>query len=322
MRATYAEALVGAIAELMRVDQRVFLLGQDVGRFGGALQGDKGLWEEFGPARVLEAPISESAMVGAAVGAALFGRRPIVEISFGEFLPTAMSQIVLQAANMRYMTAGAGSAPLVLRTRVGDGPYRGHPQSYEAWFPHVPGLKVVMPATPRDARGLMRAAILDDGPVLVFEPMGLYHSRGPVPLEPEEVPIGRARLARAGRDATVVASGLMVPRALAAADLLAGEGIAAEVLDLRTLAPLDKAAILASVRKTGRLVVAHEAWKVGGSGAEVAAMVAEEGFAHLRAPILRVGAPHLPIPAAQTLRDLVIPSAATIAEALRRVCAA
>jgi len=307
------------MAEAMRADERVFFMGQDVGRFGGALQGSKGLWEEFGPARVLEAPIAESAMVGACVGAALFGMRPIVEISFGEFLPTAMSQIVLQAANIHYMTAGRGRVPLVLRTRVGDGPYRGHPQSYEAWFPHVPGLKVVMPATARDAGGLMRAAIRDDGPVLFFEPMSLYHSRGDVPEEPSTTPLGAAAVARAGRDVTVVASGAMTPRALAAAEALNAEAIDVEVVDLRTLAPLDREAILASARKTGRVVVAHEAWKIGGIGAEVAAMIAEEAFEDLLAPIVRVGAPHVPIPSAQSLRDLVIPSADTIADAVRRV---
>ena len=321
-RITFAEAIVEAMAEAMRADERVFFMGQDVGRFGGALQGSRGLWEEFGPARVLEAPISESAMVGACIGAALFGARPVVEVSFGEFLPTAMSQIVLQAANIHYMTAGKGRVPLVLRTRVGDGPYRGHPQSYEAWFPHVPGLKVVMPATARDARGLMRSAIRDDGPVLFFEAMALCHSRGSVPLDPDEVPIGRASLARAGRDVTVVATGSMVARALAAAAGLRVEGIDVEVVDLRTLAPLDRATVLASVRKTGRLVVTHEAWKTGGFGAEVAALVAEEAFEDLLAPIVRVGAPHVPIPAAQTLRELVIPSVDSIAAAVRRVVAA
>jgi pyruvate dehydrogenase E1 component beta subunit len=261
-------------------------------------------------------------MVGAAIGAAMFGQRPIVEIAFGEFLPIAMSQIVLQAANIHYMTAGRGRVPLVLRTRVGDGPYRGHPQSYEAWFPHVPGLKVVMPATPRDARALMRAAIRDDGPVLFFEAMSVYHSRGSVPVEAQDVSIGSAAIARGGRDVTIVTAGSMLPRVLAAAETLRDERIDVEVVDLRTLAPLDRATVLASVRKTGRLVIAHEAWKVGGFGAEVAAVVAEEGFGDLRAPIVRVGMAHLPVPSALSLRELVIPSAETIAGAVRQVCRA
>jgi len=321
-RLTYVEALVAAIAEAMRADERVFMLGQDVGRFGGALQGSLGLWDEFGPTRIIEAPISESAMVGTCIGAALFGKRPIVEVSFGEFLPTAMNQIVLQAANLRYMTAGKASVPLVLRTRVGDGPYRGHPQSYEAWFPHIPGLKVVMPSTAADAYGLMKSAILEDGPVLVFEPMSLYHSRGPVAVGGPGVPLGTARVAKSGIDVTVVATGLMVQRALLASEQLSADGIDVEVVDLRSLAPLDRAAILTSARKTGRVVVAHEAWKIGGIGAEVSALVAEEAFEDLMAPILRVGAPHVPVPSAPTLRELLIPGVETIADAIRRVYAA
>lgn len=321
-RLTYVEALVAAIAEAMRADDRVFMMGQDVGRFGGALQGSQGLWDEFGPKRIIEAPISESAMVGTCIGAALFGKRPIVEVSFGEFLPAAMNQIVLQAANLHYMTAGKATVPLVLRTRVGDGPYRGHPQSYEAWFPHVPGLAVVMPSNPSDAYGLMRAAIVHDGPVLVFEPMSLYHSRGNVALGGARVPIGLARVAKSGLDVTVVATGVMVQRSLVASDQVAAEGIDVEVVDLRSLAPLDRETILASARKTGRVVVAHEAWKIGGMGAEVSAVLAEEAFEDLMAPVVRVGAPHVPVPSAPTLRDLVIPSVETIAGAIRRVYAA
>ena len=317
-RLTFAEALVGAIAHQMRRDPDVFLIGQDVGPFGGAMQGARGLFEEFGPRRVRDAPISESAMVGAAIGAALQGKRPIVEISFGEFLPCAMNQIVLQAANLRYMTGGDARVPVTIRTRVGDGPYRGHPQSYEAWFAHVPGLKVVMPATPADAWGLMAAAICDDDPVLIFEQMFLYHAvRDEVPEGDHVVPIGPARVARDGRDVTVVATAWMVHRALEAARTLTGEGIDAEVIDLRTLAPWDRDTVLGSVRKTGRLVVAHEAWKVGGIGAEVAATVAEDGFGHLRAPIGRVGAPPIPIPSTAALRNLTIPSAEQIAATVR-----
>ncbi len=317
-RVTFAEALVGAIADEMRRDPDVFLIGQDIGPFGGAMQGARGLFDEFGPRRVRDAPISESAMVGAAIGAALQGKRPIVEISFGEFLPCAMNQIVLQAANLRYMTDGDARVPVTIRTRVGDGPYRGHPQSYEAWFAHVPGLKVVMPSTPADARGLMTAAIRDDDPVLVFEQMFLYHAiRDEVPDGEHVVPIGPARLARAGLDVTVVATAWMVHRALEAARQLATEGIDVEVIDLRSLAPWDDDMVLRSVHKTGRLVVAHEAWKVGGIGAEIAAAVAERAFSHLRAPIARVGAPSIPIPSAAPLRTRVIPSAEQIGDAVR-----
>jgi acetoin:2,6-dichlorophenolindophenol oxidoreductase subunit beta len=317
-RMTFAEALVGATAAEMRRDPDVFLIGQDVGPFGGAMQGARGLFEEFGPHRVRDAPISESAMVGAAIGAALQGKRPIVEVSFGEFLPCAMSQIVLQAANLRYMTAGRARVPVTIRTRVGDGPYRGHPQSYEAWFAHVPGLKVVMPSTPADAWGLTAAAIRDDDPVMLFEQMFLYHAvRDDVPDEDHVVPIGQASIARRGHDVTVVATAWMVHRALEAARTLAEQGVQGEVVDLRTLAPWDRETVLASVRKTGRLVVAHEAWKVGGFGAEVAATVAELAFGDLRAPIVRVGAPSIPVPSATALRNLTIPSADAIADAIR-----
>src|SRR3712207_4090416 len=320
MRMTYAEALVGATAQEMRRDPDVFLIGQDIGPFGGAMQGTRGLFEEFGPRRVRDAPISESAMVGAAIGAALQGKRPIVEVSFGEFLPCAMNQIVLQAANLRYMTAGAARVPLVIRTRVGDGPYRGHPQSYEAWFAHVPGLKVVMPATPADAWGLMTAAIRDDGPVMIFEQMFLYHAvRDDVPDGDQVTPIGVARVARPGRDVTIAATAWMVHRSIEAARTLAAAGIDAEVVDLRTLAPPDSETLLTSVRKTGRLVVAHEAWKVGGIGAEVAAVVAEGAFDALKAPIARVGAPSIPVPSATALRNMTIPSTEKIADAVRAV---
>jgi acetoin:2,6-dichlorophenolindophenol oxidoreductase subunit beta len=307
----------------MRRDPDLFFIGQDVGPFGGAMQGARGLFEEFGPRRVRDAPISESAMVGAAIGAALQGKRPIVEVAFGEFLPCAMNQIVLQAANLRFMTAGEATVPVTIRTRVGDGPYRGHPQSYEAWFAHVPGLKVVMPATPADAWGLMTAAIRDDDPVMIFEQMFLYHAiRDEIPDGDHLTPIGEARVAREGDDLTIVATAWMVHRSLEAARSLADDGISAEVIDLRTLAPWDQATVLGSVRKTGRLVVAHEAWKVGGFGAEVAATVAELAFDALKAPIARVGAPSLPVPSATGLRNLTIPSVDAIRAAARVVMGA
>ena len=322
-RLTFVEALVEGIRDEMRRDTDVFVVGQDVGPMGGAMGGARGLFEEFGPRRVRDAPISESAMVGAAVGAALVGKRPIVEISFGEFLPTCMNQIVLQAANLHYMTAGAARVPLVLRTRIGDGPYRGHPQCYEAWFAHVPGLRVLLPATAEDAKGMMVAAIRDPNPVLFFEHMYLYHAvRGEVPEGDHTTPIDRAFVRREGREVTVAATGWMVHQALAVAERLAGEGIEVEVLDLACLAPLDVETLTASVRKTGRLVVAHEAWKIGGFGAEVAAVAAQECFYHLDAPVLRVGAPHAPVPISKPLRDLFLPDETDVLGAVRGVLAA
>ena len=320
MRRTFVEAIVAAIADEMRRDERVFMIGQDVGIFGGAMSGTKGLYEEFGPRRIREAPISESAMVGAAVGAAMFGERPIVEISFGEFLPLAMSQIVLQAANVHYMTAGETSVPIVVRTRIGDGPYRGHPQSYEAWFPHVPGLKVVMPSMPRDAGRLMRAAIRDPNPVLFLENMQAYHAvREDVPDDDDPLPIGTARVVREGRSVTVAATGWMVHRALAVAERLVSKGISVEVLDVRCLAPLDLETLVESVRKTSRLVVAHEAWKISGFGAEISAAIAETALDALDAPIIRVGAPQIPVPSTKALRDLFLPNEENLTDAIRRV---
>jgi len=237
-RMTHMEAVIDAMAREMRRDERVFFVGQDVGPFGGSMQGTNGLYDEFGSDRILEAPISESAMVGAAIGAALFGRRPIVEVSFGEFLPAAMNQLINQAPNIRYMTGGAARVPVVVRTRVGDGPYGGHPQDYSAWFAHVPGLKVVVPASPADAKGLMTAAIRDDNPVLFFEAMSLSHGRrDEVPTGDHVEWIGTARVAREGHDATVVSWGSTVPPTLQAARSLSREGVEAEVVDLRTLAP-------------------------------------------------------------------------------------
>jgi pyruvate/2-oxoglutarate/acetoin dehydrogenase E1 component/TPP-dependent pyruvate/acetoin dehydrogenase alpha subunit len=318
-RMTQTEAIIEAIAAEMRRDERVFLIGQDIGPFGGAMQGTKGLYEEFGGRRVLEAPISESAMVGAALGAALFGHRPIVEISFGEFLPAAMSQLINQAPNLHYMTGGVARVPAVIRTRVGDGPYRGHPQDYSGWFAGVPGLKVVMPATPADAGGLMTAAIRDDNPVLFFEAMSLAHGpRDAAPVGAHVVQMGTARVARGGRDVTVVACGSAVPLALQAAAALSAEGIEVEVIDLRSLAPWDRRTVLDSVRRTRRLVTAHEAWVTGGFGAELVATVAEQAPGALAAPIVRVGAVAVPIPSGP-LRRHALPTASTIAAAVRRV---
>jgi pyruvate dehydrogenase E1 component beta subunit len=319
-RMTFVEAIVEGIREEMRRDPNVFVVGQDVGPFGGSLRSTLGLWEEFGPARIFDTPVSESAAAGLCVGAALEGLRPILDISFGEFLAAAMTQIALHAPAVHWLTLGKARVPLTIRTKVGDGPYTHHPHSYEAWFTHVPGLKVVMPSTPADAKGLMKAAIRDDDPVLFFEHMYLYHGvRDEVPEGEHLVPIGRAEVKRPGRDVTVAATAWMVHRALQAARQLESEGIEVEVLDLRTLAPLDVPAILGSVKKTGRLVVAHEAWKIGGLGAEVAATVAEQAFGSLKAPIVRVGAPHAPAPTHSTIRRAFLPNAQDISDAVHAV---
>jgi pyruvate dehydrogenase E1 component beta subunit len=318
-RLTQTNAIIEAIAQEIRRDERVFFVGQDIGPFGGSMQGAKGLYEEFGPSRIIDAPISESAMVGAAIGAALFGRRPIVEISFGEFLPTAMSQLINQAPNVHYMTGGAAHVPVVIRTRVGDGPYGGHPFDYSSWFTHVPGLKIVMPATPADAKGLMIAAIRDDNPVLYFESMSLAHGpRGEVPIDAYVEPFGVARIAQPGRDVTVVTWGSMLPHSLRAAATLASEGIEVEVIDLRTLSPWDHGTVISSVRRTHRLVVVHEAWVSTGFGAEVVATVAEHAVTDLISSVRRVGALPIPIPSGH-LRPLVLPNVARIVEAIRQV---
>ncbi len=318
-RMTHMEAVIEAMALEMRRDPRVFFIGQDVGPFGGSMQGTKGLYEEFGPQRILEAPISESAMVGVALGAALFGRRPIVEISFGEFLPAAMNQLINQAPNLHYMTGGSARVPVVIRTRVGDGPYGGHPQDYSSWFTHIPGLQVVMPATPADAKGLLLTAIRNDNPVLFFEAMSLSHARrAEVPSGDYTVPLGSAHIARHGRDLTIATWGSTLPLALQVATTAAKEGIEAEVVDLRSLAPWDKETVLQSVRRTHRLVIVHETWVSGSFGAEVAATVAEQAFRDLEAPIVRVGAEPVPIPSGP-LRRHALPNAARLTEALHTV---
>ena len=317
-RMTLVDAMIEAMSQEMRRDERVFYIGQDAGPMGGAMQGTKGMIEEFGSRRILEAPISESATVGAAIGAALFGRRPIVEVSFGEFLPAAMNQIINQAPNIHYHTGGSACAPVVIRTRVGHGPYGGHPEDYSGWFAHVPGLKVVMPSTPADAKGLMTAAIRDANPVLFFEAMSLSHAtRGEVPVGDHVEPIGPARLARRGKDVTVVVLGSMVPPAMAVARALEKEGIDLEVVDLRALRPWDPETVLASVRRTHRLIIVHEAWVAGGFGAEVAATVAEHAPSDLAAPVIRVGAKPVPIPSGP-LRRFALPDRAEITAAVRR----
>lgn len=320
-RLTYQQALVEAIREEMLRDETVFLMGQDIGAFGGPLQSTKGLWETFGETgRIIDSSITETAMAGLCVGAALKGMRPVVEIMFSEFLTLVMQPIVGDAAGMHYLSAGKASVPMVVRTKCGISPHPAHKPDFHSWFVGVPGLKVVYPATPYDAKGLMKSAIRDENPVVFFEHMHLYHgTRQEVPDEEYTIPIGLADVKRQGTDITIVALGLMVGRALDAARDLQQEGISIEVVDPRTIHPLDEQTILDSVAKTGRLVIAHEAHKMGGSGGEVAAMVAEKAFHDLKAPIVRLGAPQVPIPASRALESLVIPNKNDIARAIRQV---
>jgi 2-oxoisovalerate dehydrogenase E1 component len=321
---SYAEAVAEAMRQEMERDAKVIVLGEDVGLTGGIFQATRGLCERFGPERVRDTPISEAAIVGAAVGAALAGLRPIVEIQFFDFVTLAMDAIVNQAAKLRFMLGGAGSVPLVVRGPQGGGIRVGaqHSQSLEAWFTHIPGLVVIAPSTPYDAKGLLTSAIRDDNPVVFLEHKLLYAAPpSPVPEESYAIPIGKGEIKRAGRDLTIVATMAMVARALSAAAALERQGISAEVIDPRTLAPLDEDLILASVRKTNRLLIVHEAWPYGGFAAELCARVVEKAFDWLDAPIARVCALPVPMPYNGELERLVIPSADAIAEAAVKLMA-
>ncbi len=319
----YVRAITEALAEELARDERVVLLGEDIGEPGGTFGATRGLQQQFGKTRVHDTPISETAIVGAAIGAAINGLRPVVEVMFMDFLATCWDQIVNQMAKVRYMSGGQVRLPLVLRTHSGAGLNAGpqHSGSLEAWAVHVPGLKVVVPSTPADAKGLLKSAIRDDNPVIVVENKTLYAMKGEVPAGEHLVPIGKAEVRRTGGDVTLVAWSRMVHEALKAAERLADEGVAVEVVDPRTLSPLDQDAILASVGKTGRLVVAHEAWAPCGVGAEIAALVAERAFGDLKAPIGRVTPPFTPVPFSPPLEKSWLPGAEQIASAIRRVIA-
>ena len=320
MTTTYLEAITSTLAREMRLDERVFVLGEDVAE-GGPWGATAGLAEEFGPERVRNTPISEAAIAGVAIGAAQSGMRPVVEIMFIDFLTLALDQLVNQAAKAHFMSGGQLTAPLVVRTQGGAG-QRGaaqHSQSLEAWLTHVPGLKVAMPATAADMAGLLIAAIADPNPVVLVENKTLYFRREDLPDEPEPVLLGRARVVRPGRDVTVVALSRLVHEAVAAAEQLAAEGIEVEVIDPRTLVPLDLDTILESVARTHRLVVAHEAVRSGGFGAELAARVQEAAFEELDAPIVRVGAPFTPVPFSPPLEDDYLPGRDDVAAAVRSV---
>ena len=317
---SYPEALNEALDQEMLRDDRVFLMGEDVGATGGIFGVSKGLMERYGAERVRDTPISEATFVGCGVGAAIAGMRPVVEIQIFDFVALTMDMLVNQAAKFRFMLGGKPSVPLVVRGPQGGGIRLAaqHSQSLEAWFTHVPGLVVAAPSTPYEAKGLLVAAIRDDNPVVFLEQKLLYlGGNGPVPEELYAIPLGKADIKRAGTDVTVVATSAMVPRALSAATVLERDGISVEVVDPRTLQPLDEEAILASVRKTNRLLIVHEAWVRGGFGAEVAATVVDKAFDYLDAPVARLGAPHTPMPYNDRLELEVIPSQERIVDAIR-----
>jgi pyruvate/2-oxoglutarate/acetoin dehydrogenase E1 component len=318
---TFQQAVVEAIRGEMARDSRVFHWGQDVGSAGnGVMYSCKGLAAEFGTGRIIDTPIAELGTVAASIGAAISGTRPIVQIMFGEFLSLVMAPLACDAATIWYRSGGARAVPLVVRTLFGTGPHRGHPEDFHAWVCSIPGLKVAIPSTPRDAKGLMASAIRDDNPVIFFEHMGLYHGvREEVPDQSFYVPFGRADTKRPGRDITVVALGLMVPLALRTAAALAKEGIELEVIDLRTPVPLDRSTVLASVARTGRLVTVSETWKTGDVLSEVTAEVAEEFGGKRRVPIARVSLAHVPRPFATALERAALPDEERLTAAIRRV---
>jgi acetoin:2,6-dichlorophenolindophenol oxidoreductase subunit beta len=321
---TYSQALNEALREEMRRDPTVFVLGEDVGVWGdkgGVFGVTKGLLDEFGAERVRDTPISEEAIVGVAVGAALTGMHPVAELMYFDFVTMAMDPIVNQAAKLRYMFGGQVQVPMVLRSNIGasGGKAAQHSQSLESWMMHVPGLKVALPGTPHDAKGMLKAAVRDGNPVIFLEHKLLYFQKGPVPENDYTVPLGKAAVRRTGRHLTIVATQWMCQQAEKAAEKLAEDGIEAEVIDLRSLVPLDIETVLESVRKTNRLLVAHEAVERGGWAAEVAMEVMENAFDDLDAPIARVCGENVPIPFAPTLEEVVMPGADRIEEAARKL---
>lgn len=315
---TYLEAIRQAMEQEMVRDSRVFILGEDVGGYGGAFRVTQGFLEKFGPERIIDTPISETGLIGAAIGASLFGMRPIAEMQFIDFIACGFNQIVNYAAKSRYRWGGG--VPIVIRGPAGAGVHGGpfHSQSPESYFMNVPGLKIVVPATPTDAKGLMIAAIRDPDPVIFLEHKFLYRRlKEDVPEGDYTTPIGEARLARKGEDISIITYGAMVHASQDAADLVAREGISVEILDLRTLLPMDRGRILETVKKTGRALIVHEATKTGGPGGEIAALIAEHAFQDLDAPIVRVAPPDTPVPYSPPLEEFFLPNAAKIAEAIR-----
>ncbi|MED1666318.1 alpha-ketoacid dehydrogenase subunit beta [Brevibacillus laterosporus] len=317
---TYLEAVREAMSQEMLVNPDVFLMGEDIGVYGGAFGVSRGMIEEFGPERIRNTPISEAAIAGAAVGAAMTGMRPIMELQFSDFVTIAMDQLVNQAAKNRYMFGGKGKVPMVVRTPSGSGTGAAaqHTQSLEAWMAHIPGLKVVQPSTAYDVKGLLKAAIDDNNPVIFYEHKLLYKISGDVPEESYSIPLGVADVKREGTDVTIVATAIMVHKALEAAAELEKEGISVEVIDPRTLVPLDTDTIIRSVKKTGKLIVVHEAVKFGGFGGEIASMIAEsEAFDYLDAPIRRLGGKWIPMPYNPILEKAAIPQVPDIIQAVK-----
>lgn len=318
---TVLEAIREAISEEMDRDANVFMIGEDIGSFGSALGQTKGMFEKYGPDRIIDTPISEAAIVGAAVGASMLGMRPIADIMFTDFSTIAMDQIINQAAKAKYMSGGKVSVPMVIRMQGGAGRGKAaqHSQSLEAIFSHIPGLKVVMPSTPHDTKGLLKTAIRDNDPVVFIDHGSLYGIKGEVPDEDFTLPLGRGEIKRPGADVSVITYSYMVHTALAAAETLAKEGIDIEIVDLRTLRPMDTEIILESVKKTHRAVVLHEACVTGGIGGEIAARIADSAFDYIDAPIKRVGVPDVPIPYAKSLEDTILPNEEKLIACVRNV---
>jgi pyruvate/2-oxoglutarate/acetoin dehydrogenase E1 component len=317
---TYREAVRDGLAQAMRADDSVFIMGEDIAEMGGSMGVTQGLLDEFGPERVRNTPISEMAIVGAGIGAAMAGMRPVVEIMYEDFLTLSLEQIVNQAAKHRYMSGGQVTVPLTIRTQGGAGwsPGAQHAQQLEAWLVHIPGLKVAYPSTPEDVRGLLWTSIQDDNPVVFFEHRLLYPVKGEVPDELEPIPFGKARVVREGTDVTVIAIGPLVHRALDAAKQAEEDGISVEIVDPRTLQPLDEETLVASVKKTNRAVVAHEAVTRMGFGAEVTAVLQHQAFDYLDAPIERVGAKFVPLAFAPVMEQYVVPHAEDVLAAIKR----
>ena len=319
---TFAQAVREGLAEEMRRDPRVCILGEDVAEAGTPFKVLSGLVEEFGTERVLDTPISEAGFTGLAVGAAMTGLRPVIDIMFGDFLTLTMDQMVNQAAKIHYMSGGKWKVPMVVRTTLGATRRSAaqHSQSLHAWFSHVPGLKVVLPSTPYDAKGLLKTAIRDDNPVIFFEDKMMYKLKGTVPAEEYTIPVGVADVKRAGEDITIVATSSMVQVALGAANLLERAGISAEVIDPRTTWPLDERTLVDSARKTSRVIIVDEGYGRYGVTAEIASVISEGAFYELDAPVKRIGAMHVPVPFSPPLEDATVPSEQSVFEAARAMC--
>jgi len=319
---TFREAVTQAMSEEMRRDETIFLVGEDVAGSGGIFKCSDGMLDEFGPERVIDSPISEAGYVGMTVGAAMTGMRPIAEIMFGDFSLLTMDQLINQAAKIRYMTGGQATVPLTIRTTMGAGRSSAaqHSQSFHAMYAHIPGLKVAVPSCPRDAKGLLKTAIRDDNPVVVFDDKMMYNDVGPVPDDPDfAIPFGEAEIKRAGNDVSLIATSSMVGVCLEAAEQLEAEGVSAEVVDPRTLFPLDKETLVESVRKTGYAVVVDEGVLRYGATGELVAVVSEEAFDYLDAPVKRVGAAEIPVPFSPPLEMPTIPDAARVIEVVRSI---